>query len=62
MGSFQLILSFSLEALEKILYRENSIIAAEDVPILLDVLCTASCQFTPIRIVDQIRANKEGHD
>lgn len=57
-----MILSFSLEKLEEILYRENSILAREDVPILLDVLCTAAGEFTPIRIVGQIQANREGHD
>jgi hypothetical protein len=32
------VLSFKLSKLEEILYRENSIIAGEDVPILLKVL------------------------
>lgn len=57
-----MIVSFSLEKLEEILYRENSILAREDVPILLDVLCTESGEITPTRIVDQVRANREGHD
>lgn len=52
-------LSFDLSTLEEILYRENAVIAAEDVPILLKVLCEESGQQTPIRITEEIRKARE---
>jgi hypothetical protein len=55
-------LSISFRRLENVLYRENSLIAAEDVPILLDILCTESGQATPAGITRKIRQLREARE
>lgn len=39
-------ISISVEDLERILYRENSLIAAEDVHLLIEVICVET--LTPV--------------
>jgi hypothetical protein len=48
--------------LESILYRENSIIAAEDVPLLVDVLCGEAKVPTPKSILREIEAARKARN
>ena len=49
------VLSFELSRLEEILYRENAVIAGEDVPILLQCLLEDRGLPVPARIKKEIR-------